>query len=142
MMKLNQIVLLISLLFACEQKPRDFQINNPVIVLPQAQQLETAVYLAIENNLDESLVLNYVHSPIAEHIEVHRHYYEMGKEKSTPVRHLTVKPGTTLTFKPGGYHLKLYGVYDTLVEGDLISITLEFERGHQKTVEAVVKRFG
>lgn len=92
-------------------------------------QTNAAGYMKIANHTKASQVINYVHSPIAEHIEVHRSIYENGVMQMRPVKKLTVNPGEVKVLKPGGFHLMIFGVSDDLRVGDSFEITLEFESG-------------
>ncbi len=134
-----QLILIICLLSACDT-PRELLINDVVIKeMPPGRDVAVA-YLVIENNTDDEQVLNYVHSPVADRIEVHRHIYDQGVMKMREVKYPSVRKNSSLVFKPGGFHLMLFGVYEQLKEGRSVDITFEFENMPAKTVTATVKR--
>ncbi len=105
-------------------------------------QTRAAVYLNLINNSEKEQVINYVHSPVADHVEVHRHFHENGMMQMRPVNHVRVDAGKELIFSPGGYHLMLFGVYDELKLGEEFELTVEFESGTVVTVPVVVKGRG
>ena len=41
---------------------------------------------------------------------------------------LAIEPGATVELKPGGYHLMLIGIHNPIAKGDMVKITLEFEK--------------
>ena len=104
-------------------------------VLPPGQQVG-AVYLKIQNPLPKTHILNYVHSDMAENIEVHRHIYDNGMMQMRQVQHLMVDAQSELLFKPGGYHLMLFGIHKRLAVGDRFSVWFEFNG--QSPIEVVV----
>lgn len=101
-----------------------------------------AVYLRITNNMAQGVVLNYVHSPVATDIEVHRTFHEDGMMQMRPVNHVRVEAGQSLRFEPGGYHLMLFGVANLPEVGQAFDLTMEFEGGLSVTVPVRVKTPG
>ncbi len=88
-----------------------------------------AVYLTLSNTGGQTRVLNYVYSPVAGHIEVHRSQYENGIMKMRSVQHTTLDPKTQLVFKPNGYHLMLFDIDKPLKPYDKFELNFEFEGG-------------
>ena len=117
---------LILFLVACTEKPKEIEITQAVMnALPPGQQLG-AIYLKIQNPFPETQILNYVHSDVAEYIEVHRHIYDNGMMQMRPVKHLILDAKSELLFKPGGYHLMLFGISEPLAVGDKFTVWFEF----------------
>jgi copper(I)-binding protein len=106
---------------------------------PPGKQV-TAAYMRIKNDSDQNWVLNYVHSPLSDRIEVHRHIYEDGLMKMREVKHLSIQPSSSLDFKPGGYHLMIFDLYDPAVAGNEVTFTFEFEGQEPIVVKGQVKR--
>lgn len=128
----------IFLLFACEKKSpleiEQFHIN----ALPPGQT-SAAAYMILRNNTKETLVLNYVHSPVASEVEVHRVIYDQGMMQMRKVNHLQIEPGASLHFEPGGYHLMLTGIENVPPVGDSFTVTFEFEAGYTLSAQAEVR---
>jgi copper(I)-binding protein len=55
---------------------------------------------------------------------------------------LEIKPGETVTFKPGGYHLMLMGLAKPLVQGENIELTLTFAKAGPMSVTFPVGAVG
>lgn len=89
----------------------------------------TAVYLSLDNTSNKTRILNYVHSPVAGYIEVHRSQYDNGMMKMRQVKHTTLDPKSKLVFKPSGYHLMLFDIDKPLQAGESFELNLEFEGG-------------
>lgn len=117
---------LMLLLSACGTKNESIEISSAVMNQLAPGQSTGAVYLNIKNTLNKTLTLNYVHSDNVEKIEVHRHIYDNGMMQMRQVKHLIVDAKSELIFKPGGYHLMLFGINSPLVKGDQFSIWFEF----------------
>lgn len=131
--------LVVLCLFSCS-KQVEFEVTD-LVIREAPPGAETGVaYLAIRNNSDKSLVLNYVHTPRTSMVEVHRHLYENGLMKMREVRHLTVDPQSTVEFTPGGYHLMLFGADSRFEAGQEVPITFEFENKPPLTMSAQVRR--
>lgn len=90
-------------------------------------QTRAAVYLLLKNKSKTTHTLNYVHTPIAENVEVHRTIYEDGVMRMRQVKHLSINPNEKLVFEPGGYHLMLFGVSEELTVGQTFPLTMEFQ---------------
>jgi copper(I)-binding protein len=62
-------------------------------------------------------------------VEIHSMSMEGGVMKMAPVEGgLVVKPGETVTLKPGGYHLMFQGLKDPLKKGQTVKGTLTFAK--------------
>lgn len=125
--------------FACSPQ-KEYEIRQLTVrEMPPGRTVAVA-YMQIENHTEQPLVFNYVHSSVAESVEVHEHVYDQGKMKMRPVRHLSIEGNSTLNFAPGGYHLMLQGVDKRLLEGDQVEITFEFNGRSPDRHLAIVKR--
>lgn len=62
-------------------------------------------------------------------VELHAMSMEGGVMKMAPVENgLPIKPGETVTLKPGGYHLMFTGLKDPLKKGETVKGTLTFAK--------------
>jgi len=86
-------------------------------------------YVSVTNHGSEPDKLIAAAMPLAGRAEVH----EMSMENGTMHMHelaggLDIKPGETITLKPGGYHLMFMDLHDTLKQGDTIEGSLTFAK--------------
>lgn len=127
----------------CETKaPEPVVIENVFFKQLAPNQTTAAVYMKITNNSEVMQPINYIHSPIAEHIEIHHTIYNEGMMQMRQVNRLSLAPGETQMLEPGGYHLMMFGIYDNLPAGETFEITFELETGLVITTQGVVKPHG
>jgi copper(I)-binding protein len=83
-----------------------------------------------------------VKSPAAGAAELHSHIMENGVARMRRVDAIAVPAGKSVTLRPGGYHLMLTDLKAPLKEGDLLKLTLVFEKAGEIEVEATVEPLG
>jgi copper(I)-binding protein len=82
-------------------------------------------------------------SPVSSRFEIHSMTMENGIMKMRPVAGgLEIKPGETVEFKPGGYHIMFLGLKQPLVKGRHIDATLRFEKAGEVKVDFAVEGIG
>ena len=82
-------------------------------------------------------------SDVAPTFEVHETTMENGVMKMRPVTGgLEIKPGETVEFKPGSFHVMFVGLKKSLAEGEHIKATLVFEKAGTVKVEYDVRAMG
>jgi len=133
----------VVVLVGCSQsEPEGIDISQLFIREIPPGQTSVAAYMVLKNNTRVTQKLNYIHSPIAENVELHRNFYIDGMMQMRPVKRLSVNPGDELVLSPGGFHLMLFGVYEEMPVGSEFEITLEFETGIVITKNVQVRPFG
>ena len=102
-----------------------------------------AGYLALTNRGAQADRLIGGSSEVAARIEVHEMSMDNGVMKMRELAGgLEVKPGETVTLKPGGNHLMLMGLKRGLKEGERFKAQLDFAKGGKTEVEFVVQGMG
>jgi periplasmic copper chaperone A len=81
-------------------------------------------------------------SPVAGSAELHNHIMEKGIARMRRVEAIIVPAGKSVVLEPGGYHLMLTDLKAPLKEGDLLKLTLVFEKAGEIEVEATVEPLG
>jgi copper(I)-binding protein len=81
-------------------------------------------------------------SPAAGTVELHNHIMEGGIAKMRRVDAIAVPGGKSVVLRPSGYHLMLTDLKAPLKEGDLVKITLVFEKAGAIDLEATVEPVG
>src|SRR5215467_12225018 len=82
-------------------------------------------------------------SDASSRFEIHEMSMENGVMKMRPLgKGLEIKPGQTVEFKPGGYHLMFVGLKAQFEEGQHVKATLEFEKAGNVAVEFAVRGIG
>jgi periplasmic copper chaperone A len=96
-------------------------------VPPTAQM--TAGYLSVHNPRPEALVIVGAESPLFGAIEVHGTEVTDGVARMRQQRSVTVAPGETVSFEPGGLHLMLMQPVDGIPSSGSIELSLVLEDG-------------
>jgi copper(I)-binding protein len=82
-------------------------------------------------------------SDVAPKFELHEMTMQNGVAKMRPVNGgLEIKPGQTVEFKPGSFHVMFVGLKKPLTNGDHIKATLVFEKAGTLNVEFDVHELG
>lgn len=98
-----------------------------------------AGYMTVRNAGGAADTIVSVSSPLAKRIELHTHLMEGGVMKMRQIEELEVPTNGTAEFKPGGNHLMVFGVDESVTPGDAISVTVTFEKAGAIEVEFLVK---
>lgn len=81
-------------------------------------------------------------TPIAATAEVHQSFTQGGVMRMREVASLPIKPGATVTFAPGGYHIMLMDLKRPLMAGQSFPLTLTFAHQAPVTVDVTVRPIG
>ncbi|MBS0248532.1 MAG: copper chaperone PCu(A)C [Proteobacteria bacterium] len=74
--------------------------------------------------------------PVSSGFEIHEMTMDNGVMKMRMLpKGLEIKPGETITLKPGGYHLMFTGLKDQLKQGGSFKGTLQFEKAGKVDVD-------
>jgi len=91
-------------------------------------------YMTLVNRGRSAVALVRIDSPLARKAEIHRASMEGGVMRMAPAASVTIPPGGTLKFAPGGYHLMFLGLSKNLAPGDRLPATLRFSDGQTSAV--------
>jgi copper(I)-binding protein len=99
-----------------------------------------AVYMVIKNRSGEDDALIGVSSDIAEAAELHR-TIQLAEDMvgAQPVPSIEVAARRKAVLKPGDYHILLIGLQEDLEPGQIVTLTLTFEKAGEMQVEAEVR---
>jgi len=107
---------------------------------PVSGTLPGAAYLSIVNKGRASDRLVGARSSCCASVEIHETRVENDIMRMLPVDSgIAIEPGSTVSFKPGGYHLMLFDPGESLRLGKRFELTLVFEIGGEMTVEVEVR---
>jgi periplasmic copper chaperone A len=99
-------------------------------------------YLEIKTAAGVADRLVSVASPAAGRAELHTHIMDGDVMRMRRVDEVALKPGAEVVFGPHGNHVMLIDLKAPLKEGDLIKLTLNFEKAGAIDVEATVEPIG
>ena len=99
----------------------------------------TAAFMTLKNTGDKDAKLVKAESAAAKTLELHTHLNEGGVMKMRQVQAIEIKAKGETALKPGGYHVMMIEPA-AAKEGDKVTLTLGFDDGSSKQVEAEVKK--
>jgi copper(I)-binding protein len=119
----------------------DVEISNAWVRATVPGQPVAGAYLDAKATRDLKLVG--VSSPAAKRGELHEMKHEGGVMKMRQVKEIDLPSGKTVSLAPGGLHIMLFDPVKPLVEGERVSMTLQFRRpsgeAFSHTIEAPVR---
>ena len=101
----------------------------------------TAAYLTITAAAGQADALLSASSPAADMVQVHEVSTDAsGMTGMHPIDRLDIPAGSSVTLKPGGYHLMVMGVKRELTVGGSIELALVFEHAGKVVVQAEIRQ--
>ncbi len=99
-----------------------------------------AAYVEITSKDADTLIA--ASSPAAGRVEIHTHGMDDGIMKMRKLDKLGIPAGGSALLKPSGDHIMLLDLKAPLKEGDLLPITLVFEKAGEVKIDATVEPVG
>jgi copper(I)-binding protein len=113
-------------------------VDEPYVRLAPPNAPATAAFMVIKNAGDKDVKVVKADNPASKATELHTHLNENGVMKMRPVAAIEVKSKGETALKPGGLHVMLIDMKAPMKEGDVVPITLTFDDGSSKKVDAKV----
>jgi hypothetical protein len=125
----------------------EFSANGVTVTHPWARATPGgatvgAAYLEIKTDTKTADRLIGAKSPVAGRVEIHTHLHEDGVMKMRQIPAIALKPGAAHLLKPSGDHVMLMDLKQPLKEGDVVKITLVFEKAGEIAIDATVEPIG
>ena len=99
-----------------------------------------AIFLILRNTGPVNDALVGVTSEVAETVGVHETVQEGDASRMQPLTRLEIPAGGTIILQPGGLHIMLLRLRQPLLSGNLVPITLTFERSTPVTLQVPVRQ--
>jgi len=106
------------------------------------QGAQGAGFVTIRNTGSEADTLVAASTPGAGRVELHTSLREGDVMRMRPVANIPVPAGGSVALAPGGLHMMLMGLTRPLAVGQVVPVTLRFERAGQVTVNMAVQSAG
>lgn len=113
-------------------------VDEPYVRLAPPNAPATGAFMVIKNAGDKDVKVVKADNPASKATELHTHLNENGVMKMRPVAAIDVKSKGEAVLKPGGLHVMLINLVAPMKEGDIVPITLTFDDGSSKKVDAKV----
>ena len=102
-----------------------------------------AGYMTVTNNGSAPDRLNCVSSDVSAECQIHTMTMDNGVMKMRPVEGgLEIKPGETVTLKPGGLHVMLLDLKHPLEQGGTVKVELKFDKAGTVSVDYPIAAIG
>lgn len=98
-----------------------------------------AVYAVLVNPGKQPDALVAAASDAAAAVEIHESYQDMGMMMMRPVKKIEVPAGRKVEMKPGGFHIMLLGLKRDLKAGQVVNLTLQFQKTGKIPVKAEIR---
>ena len=115
-------------------------VQDPYVRLAPPNAPATGAFMVIRNNGDKDIKLLKADNPVSRVTELQNHINDGGVMRMRPVSSIEIKAKGEAVLKPGSLHVMLIDLKSALKEGDNVAITLSFDDGSSKQVEAKVVR--
>ena len=115
-------------------------VQDPYVRLAPPNAPATGAFMVIRKGGDKDVKVVSASNPASKVTELHTHLNEGGVMKMRPVPAIDVKAKGEAVLKPGGLHVMLIDLKAPMKEGDVVPITLGFDDGSSKQVDAKVVR--
>jgi len=99
----------------------------------------SAAFMVLENRSNKDMAIVKATSNVANVVELHTHDMKNGVMTMYEIPQIDIKAKSTTVLKPGGLHIMLIGLHNSLNVGDKVEIELEFNDGSKQKVVADVK---
>lgn len=109
-------------------------VSDGRLVLPAVKGNPGAAYFVLRNGADKPATLTAVSVEGAQRAEMH----ETRGGTMAPLPSVKLKPGQSVEFAPGGKHVMVFGLPETLKPGGTARITLSFADGDKLTASLAV----
>lgn len=129
-------------LLAHEYQHGDLFIDHPWSRAMPATATTGATYLTIRNDGERADTLLGASTPAAGYTELHEHVHEDGLMKMREMPQVDIAAGEQVEFKPGGYHVMLFNLQQSLDAGTSFPMTLTFANAGEVEVEVQVEHNG
>ena len=113
-------------------------VQDPYVRLAPPNAPATGAFMVIRNAGDKDVKVVKADNPVSRVTELHTHLNEGGVMKMRPVPAIDVKAKGEAVLKPGGLHVMLIDLKAPMMEGDTVPLTLTFDDGSTKKVDAKV----
>lgn len=113
---------------------------NPYVRMAPPGAMATGAFMVIKNTADKDARLVKAESSASKVAELHTHINDGGVMKMRPVPAIDIKAKGEAVLQPGGLHVMLIDLKGPMKEGDKVAITLGFDDGSSKRIDAPVTK--
>lgn len=113
------------------------EVSDPYVRMVPPTAAATAAFMALKNTAKGDHALVSAKAYINKTTELHTHIHDNGVMRMRQVPKIDLPAGQNVALQPGGLHVMLIGLNESVKEGQAIKIDLTFDDGSTKTIEAI-----
>ena len=114
-------------------------VANPYVRAVPPGQPNSAAFMTLHNMGESAHAVVSASSPAARVVELHTHIHKDGMMMMRQIPRIELPAAAETELKPGGLHIMLIGLKQAMQPGAMVSLTLNFDDGSSKTVQAPVR---
>ncbi len=127
-------------IFAAEDAAGSVSVADPYVRAVPPGQRSSAAFMTLRNGSGTELAVVSAESPASKIVELHTHINEGGMMRMRQIEKIVVPAQGRTLLKPGGLHVMLIELRQALKAGDEVPVTLVFQDGSRKTIQAPVRK--
>ncbi|MFA6954431.1 MAG: copper chaperone PCu(A)C [Thermoanaerobaculia bacterium] len=139
MSKRIMLTLICAALLAGASSKDVVNISDAWVRTPNPAVSVTAGFMTIENPTSRAIALTGVISPAAAVVELHEMKMADGQMSMRKVDRIEIPAGARVKLEPGGLHLMLFDLKETLEAGSRVEFVLQFDDGTEAKIAAIVR---
>lgn len=112
---------------------------DPYVRLAPPGAMATAAFMVLKNGGSKDVKLIKADNSASKITELHTHINEGGVMKMRQVPAIEIKARGETALQPSGLHVMMIDLKRPMKEGDKVAITLGFDDGSSKSIEAPVR---
>lgn len=113
---------------------------DPYVRMVPPGAMATAAFMVLKNSGDKDVKLVKAENSASKITELHTHLNEDGVMKMRQVAAIDIKAKGEAALQPGGLHVMMIDLKGPMKEGDKVAITLGFDDGSSKKIEAPIRK--
>jgi len=118
----------------------DISISDAYVRATAPGQANSAAYMKLHNGSMQAYSVVDAEGHAAKAVELHTHVKAGGMMKMRRIDKIDVPAHGDVALQPGGHHVMLIGLKQAAKEGDSIHLSLVFNDGSKKMINAPVKK--
>lgn len=127
---------------AAPEIPPGIALGDAVVRLPAVAGNPGVAYFTVSQGSGAPRRIAGVYVEGVARAEMHESNTANGVSSMQAVKDVALEAGKTVSFKPGGYHVMLFDMADTLKAGGTTELTITLDNGDKASVAAKIESIG
>lgn len=144
MHKISLSLVIVIIIFVVSFATRAGEVNNIIVSDAYIRAsipgtIHSSAYMRIDNNNEKAVTLVNVSSKISPRIEMHNHVMENGMMHMQQLHKIDIAANTQVLLQPHGLHLMFFNLTKSLIDEEVVEITLHFSNNNRVIVPIAVR---